>query len=146
MAAVFMLWSLAQKDTRNQARKATLFCDLWNFSAGAMARSSSRGAGGGAGDAASTELPRIQSPYNVQAMGKLAPTSLSQEQSRKLYGSTKVPGVDDDDDVWRGEGKERVLDRLLFAPFASPTFTPADASWNAVRTPALNGTAASSLP
>lgn len=73
--------------------------DLWNFSAGAMARSSSRGAGGGAGDAASTELPRIQSPYNVQAMGKLAPTSLSQEQSRKLYGSTKVPGVDDDDDV-----------------------------------------------
>ena len=91
--------------------------DLWNFSAGAMGRGGGGvgggvggGGGGGGGEslgithhhygAASPsqggdQLPPIHSPYNVQALGQLAPTSLSQEQSRLLYGaSTMVPGAD----------------------------------------------------
>lgn len=76
--------------------------DLWNFSAGAMARGPPRGGGavGGSFGAAApaTELPRIQSPYNVHAVGALAPTSLSAAESRQLYGVSTLQGEDGDHD------------------------------------------------
>ena len=69
--------------------------DLWNFSAGQMARGSG-GDRSGPGEPLSTDLPRIGSPFNVSAVGAIAPTTLSANEARQLYGATAIPGVDAD--------------------------------------------------